>query len=934
MTVLGITFASVWREADRYAQFLSSELRATAGVFATVAGPATAQKNRSGILRVLKAIGRVPGLAYARVEDRWGRVIAELGAGVKLAGNEVESGAVDRLELLRGRPVELKVPVINGGVEVGALVLVTYPVDLWPRIWAGIQDILLWALLAGILGLLAATRLSRGITGPIGALAETMSRVRNEQDFTSTVEKAPIRELAVLTDSFNDMMSNIRERDDRLARHRDRLEQDVADRTHDLSIAKDDAESANAAKSDFLATMSHEIRTPMNGMLVMAELLTKADLSENLRRYAQVISSSGQSLMTIINDILDLSKIEAGKLDLEATDMRLSHVLRDVLTLFQERAAEKGLDLVGAVSPSVRDAVLSDPVRLRQVIGNLVSNAIKFTDRGHVAVRVEALPGQTEETGAGVQSVRITIEDTGIGIPEDKVATVFEAFSQADQSTTRKFGGTGLGLAICRKLAESFGGRIYAESVFGQGSKFHVELDLKSALEQPVLCWPDGLPVTRAVVAISGEQSRLALADALDLFGIEAVIRDPEAASDPDAGDLLFADLDAVRKLDKSGFADRPHGPFYMAVCPVGAVGADEAIARGEVDAIVHRPVLATDLVEALPALTDDGRKAALAEQKPGGGIAETMSWPTARVLVADDSPVNQEVAREALTRFGIVPDIVANGAEALEAASDNSYDLILMDCSMPVMDGYEATRRIRAGETGRVPIVALTAQVMDEAKFDWQTAGMDSMLAKPFTLDTMRACLVEFLPAERAARPETGSSLPDADAVPIESPERLPHSADPGVAFEDDAGPVGPQLQGAAATTPASRMAILRTDHLDALTAGAGGDGSAFLERILTLFEKHAPDAMDHLSGVVGQADPTATAEAAHALKSMSANIGAERLADLCAQIEAAAKSGRPPTDIAPIVTTFQETLDSVAMFKLMANPDSAADALSGLGW
>jgi len=666
----------------------------------------------------------------------------------------------------------------------------------------------------------------------------------------------------------------------------------------------------------------------------MAELLTKADLSENLRRYAEVISSSGQSLMTIINDILDLSKIEAGKLDLETTDMRLSHVVRDVLTLFQERAAEKDLDLVGSVAPSVRDAVLSDPVRLRQVIGNLVSNAIKFTDRGHVAVRVEALHDRGLGADAGLQSVRITIEDTGIGIPEDKVANVFEAFSQADQSTTRKFGGTGLGLAICRKLAESFGGRIYAESVLGEGSKFHVEIDLQPAAEQPVIRWPEGLAVDRAVIAIPGEQSRLALAEDLALFAIESVVQDPEAALEPNAGDLVFADLETVRALDKPHFADRTCGPFYAAVCPVGAVGADEAIARGEFDAIVSRPVLASDLVEALVALTADGREAALADRKPGGGIAETISWPGARVLVADDSPVNQEVAREALTRFGIVPDIVENGAEALRAAGETAYDLILMDCSMPVMDGYEATRRIREREAGHVPIVALTAQVMDEAKFDWQSAGMDSMLAKPFTLETMRACLVAFLPAEQAAEPTSGSEGPKQGDAPaaIAGPEPLPPAAEPdAVSGESPAAAVPPH---GSKTGPVARMAILRTDHLDALTAGAGGDGSAFLDRILTLFEKHAPDAMDHLSEVVGQADPASVAEAAHALKSMSANIGAERLAGLCAQVEATAKSGAPPTDIGPIAATFQETLESVSMFKKMADPDSAADALAGLDW
>lgn len=941
ITVLGITAASVWREADRYAQFLSSELQATAGVFATAVSGPTAERDRNGILRVLKAIGRVPGLSYARVEDSWGRVLAEIGTGVRLKG--ATSGTADRLGLLQGQAVEISVPVIRSGTKIGTLSLLTYPVDLWPRIWAGIRDILIWALIAGSLGLLASVRLSRGITKPIRNLTDTMATVRSEQEFSRTVEGGSIRELSVLADSFNDMMDNIRERDDRLAKHRDRLEDDVADRTRDLLVAKDEAEAANAAKSDFLATMSHEIRTPMNGMLVMAELLTKADLSENLRRYAEVISSSGRSLMTIINDILDLSKIEAGKLDLETTDMRISAVIRDVLVLFQERAAEKQLDLAGFIDPAVKDAVLSDPVRLRQIVGNLVSNAIKFTETGHVAVNVTVLGGREH---SGHQSLRISIEDTGIGIPQDKVATIFEAFSQADQSTTRKFGGTGLGLAICKKLAESFHGRLYAESTVGKGSKFIIEINVETAAEQPVFTLPDGLAMDRAILVVTGGESARNLEHNLRDLGTDEILdlgdmvetSLPAIAAGLGAGDVLFADLEILSALPKSSFEDRLNGPYFIAISTVGAVGSDDACATGRADAISYRPVLRPDLVEAFAMLTPEyratmrtGMDTAPAQ---GGGLAETMLWPSAKVLVADDSPVNQEVAREALSRFGIVPEIVENGAEALRAASERDFDLILMDCSMPVMDGYEATRRIREQENGRVPIVALTAQVMDEARFDWQSAGMDSMLAKPFTLDQLRSCLDDHLDAgEMAALPEPEKlQTPNQATEPVteasisddlSSPAN--HSVQP-ISRGDSV----PESQLSVGT--GSRLAILQTDHLDTLAGGAGDGRTALLDRILSLFEKHAPPSLEQIAALIDAGDSKALVEAAHSLKSMSANIGAERLAEFCGDMEKAAKAGAVPEDPRALNIVFGETLDAVRMFKAVLSPD--ADALSGLGW
>ncbi|MEM1049208.1 MAG: ATP-binding protein [Pseudomonadota bacterium] len=900
ITVTGVTIASVLREADRSARAMTGELQATAGVFATALSRAAADRDRAAIFQVLKAIGRVPGLSYARVTDPSGRLLAEIGSGVRLVGTGDQTASANLIAVLRGQAAEIEVPIIQAGEEVGTLTLLSIPVDLWPRIWSGMRDSIAWAVLAGLLGLLVSARLARRIAGPISGLVGTMARIRSEGDFRHTVERAPITELAELSDSFNDMIARIRERDERLARHRARLEDDVAARTLDYRLAKEEAEAANAAKSDFLATMSHEIRTPMNGMLVMAELLTRADLPPNLMRYADVISSSGRNLMTIINDILDLSKIEAGKLDLERVDIRLSDVVRDVLVLFQERAAEKQLDLTGYIAPDVVDGVRTDPVRLRQVLGNLVGNAIKFTETGQVSVTVSAA---SDAVNPGMQSVEIAVRDTGIGIPAEKVDTVFEAFSQADQSTTREFGGTGLGLAICRKLAQCLDGTLTAESVVGQGSIFRVTLPLEPAAEEAKHALLDGFNVQRAVLAIDKTGTNQVMRQVLEDLGIHAVCDLHELAEGPGPGDIVVGDLVRVKACLIESIENRPDGPFGIAMTAFGAPGTDDAVEKGHADAIVFRPALTMDVAAALQALTPQGRERMIADAGSKPDRSAAQQWPDARVLVADDSPVNQEVAREALARFGIAPDIVENGAEAVLKAGPGCYDLILMDCSMPVMDGYEATRRIRANEVGRVPIVALTAQVMDEARFDWQSAGMDSMLPKPFTLDQLQECLTDNLSA-----PESHGGT-DPQAGPISGPPPAVSKSEP--------------------ESPARHpLAILDTGHLQTLSGQLGDGASTFLDNILSLFEQHAPTSFETLKDVLTDGEPEAVASAAHALKSMAANVGAQRLAGCCEKLERAAKAGETGSDVGPVVDAFGETIRAIAIFRLTLDLPSTATA------
>ena len=383
------------------------------------------------------------------------------------------------------------------------------------------------ALLAALVGIAVALRMQRRITGPIQNLTRAMAEVRESHDFSTQVERKSDDETGIMVDAFNDMLAQIRLRDDHLAQHRANLETTVDERTRDLRVAKEAAESANVAKSEFLATMSHEIRTPMNGMLVMAELISGSELAPRQQRYAEVIVKSGQSLLSIINDILDFSKIEAGSLELERIPVDPGAVIDDVLNLFWERAASNGLDLAGYVSSDVPALIEADPVRLNQVLSNLVNNALKFTETGHVCVIARKSPVQAVD-GDGL-TIEFAVQDTGIGIPQDKISGLFSAFTQADQSTTRKYGGTGLGLAICKKLVRAMGGEIGATSKEGEGSIFSFSVATRSLEDGAAPDHTGAGGLSRAVVALDGSITPKVIGNYLRTHGVAVETVAPDA---------------------------------------------------------------------------------------------------------------------------------------------------------------------------------------------------------------------------------------------------------------------------------------------------------------------------------------------------------------------------------------------------------------------
>ena len=773
-------------------------------------------------------------------------------------------------------------PVRLSGEVIGAIHLVSNTLQIRERLesyYKVISGII--ALTLGIVFLLSIW-MQKLFTVPLLDLMQSINFISRSKNYSVRVENKNNDEFGSLIDRFNDMLGEIQDRDKELHEYGRGLEKMVKLRTAELSEAnknlelmvldlgeaRDAAEAGSRAKSEFLATMSHEIRTPMNGVMGMTELLLESGLNDRQERFTRTIHRSSVSLLSIINDILDFSKIEAGKLELENHNFNLQILIEDIGEMFAERAHNKNLELIPMPPSRTHKTLRGDCIRLRQVLVNLVGNAIKFTETGEVVFKAEEI-GCHEE----MIIYRFVVKDTGIGIHEKAAAQIFDSFSQADSSTTRKYGGSGLGLAISQRLVGLMGGEIEVASEVDKGTEFSFTVLFEMVTEKlPSNDTPREILLgLRTLIVDDNTTNRAILNDQVSAFGMTCSVAETSkqalkillaAASDGKPYDLALLDwhMQEMNGIELTKRIRAEESLTDISLVMLSSATFDEEslkAAHAGIDLYLTKPVRYQVLFKSLVKLMGNLTTADM-EAKTIPPETKSVSF-SGTVLVAEDNVVNQDVAREMLLSLGCQAKIVENGRQAVNVVKTRRFDLVLMDCHMPEMDGFNAARQIRLNEKmegveNGVPIIALTSDVRMGIREQCRKQGMNDYMSKPFSRGELEIILRQWLVFSEEKRVIDSS-------FQKQKPENSKKTSDTDF--------------------------VLDRKRLDVIRALQSPERRNVLDRIIGLYQENSPALVCSIRNAVAEKNSNALMEAAHSLKSSSANLGATHFASMCKKLE-----------------------------------------------